>query len=89
LRLVASPDGADGSLTIHQDARVYAGLLATGEKTAHDLAPGRHAWVHLARGALSLDGVALQAGDAAAVSKPGALAFEGKDAAELLLFDLA
>ena len=89
LRLVASPDGADGSLTIHQDARVLAGLLAAGQKTEHTLAAGRHAWVHVARGALVLDGTTLRAGDAAAISKPGTLALEGQDAAELLLFDLA
>jgi redox-sensitive bicupin YhaK (pirin superfamily) len=88
LRLVASPDGADGSLTIHQDARVFAGLLAAGQRTEHPLAPGRHAWVHVARGALVLDGTPLRAGDAAAISKPGNLALEGQDAAELLLFDL-
>ena len=68
LRLVASPDGRDGSVTIQQDVALYAGLLRTGEALRHALAPGRHAWVHVARGQVELGGEQLEAGDAVAVS---------------------
>jgi redox-sensitive bicupin YhaK (pirin superfamily) len=88
LRLVASPDGADGALTIHQDARVYATVLDPGRRVVHALAPGRHAWVHVARGALTLNGHALVAGDGAAVSGEAALTLTGDAAAEALLLDL-
>ncbi len=89
LRLVASPDGADGSVTIHQDARLYATLLEPGQEVAHELAPGRHAWVHVARGKASLNGQALAAGDGAAVSAEERLVLRGDGRAEVLLFDLA
>ncbi len=90
LRLVASPDGAEGSTTLHQDARVYATLLAPGERAEHALAAGRHAWVQVARGELALNGTALRAGDGAAVSDERALALvaAGKETAEVLVFDL-
>jgi hypothetical protein len=68
LRLVASPDGADGSLTIHQDARVYATRLGAGRTVEHKLAPGRHAWVQVTRGALTAGGQRLAHGDGAAIS---------------------
>ena len=89
LRLVASPDGADGSVMIHQDARLYATLLAPGEEVSHPLAPGRHAWVHVARGKASLNGRPLEAGDGAAVSAEERLTLRGDGQAEVLLFDLA
>ncbi len=91
LRLVASPDGAEGSTTLHQDARVYATVLAPGERAEHALAAGRHAWVQVARGELALNGTALRAGDGAAVSDERALALvaAGKETAEVLVFDLA
>ena len=89
LRLVASPDAADGSVRIHQDARLYATLLAPGEEVTHALAPGRHAWVHVARGKASLNGQPLEAGDGAAVSAEERLALRGDGHAEVLLFDLA
>jgi redox-sensitive bicupin YhaK (pirin superfamily) len=89
LRLVASSDGRDGSLTIHQAARVYAGLLAAEAETTFRLEPGRHAWVHVARGAIDLNGVRLEAGDAAAVDSPGELKLAGRTAADVLVFDLA
>jgi hypothetical protein len=89
LRLVASPDGAAGSVTIHQDARVYATLLAPGQPVAHPLAPGRHAWLHVARGSLTLNGAPLAAGDGAAVSGESTLTLVGEQHAEALLFDLA
>lgn len=90
LRLVASPDGAEGSTTIHRDVRVYASLLGAGEAVTHRLAPGRHAWVQVARGEVTLNGTPLRAGDGAAVSGEAAvtLAGAGPAVAELLLFDL-
>jgi quercetin 2,3-dioxygenase len=88
LRLVASRDGAEGSVTIHQDARVYATLLAPGQAVVHPLAPGRHAWVHVARGTLTLNGQHLGPGDGAAVSRETALTLVGDKDAEALVFDL-
>jgi redox-sensitive bicupin YhaK (pirin superfamily) len=90
LRLVASPDAADGSLAIHQDARVYASVLGKGEAVRHALAPGRHAWVQVARGEATVNGKALSAGDGAAISDEREVAIEGRGGGgELLLFDLA
>jgi quercetin 2,3-dioxygenase len=89
LRLVAAPDGRDGSVTVNQDVRLYAGLFDGGETARHELSPGRHAWVHVARGSVALDGTRLQAGDAAAVSAAGPLELTGGQGAEVLLFDLA
>jgi redox-sensitive bicupin YhaK (pirin superfamily) len=91
LRLVASPDGADGSVTIHQDARIHATVLARGAGVEHALAPGRHAWVHVARGAAEVNGTPLAAGDAAALTNEPAprLRGGGDGDAELLVFDLA
>jgi len=88
LRLVASPDGAEGSVTIHQDARVYATVLGPDQHVVHSLAPGRHAWVHAARGSLTLNGQRLTAGDGAAASKESVLTLVGEHDAEALLFDL-
>ncbi|SRR5713101_2141908 len=88
LRLVASPDGADGSVTIHQDARVYATRLAPGVEVVHRLAPGRHAWVQITRGALSLSGQRLAHGDGAAASDESTLKLVGDKDAEALVFDL-
>ena len=89
LRLVASRDGRDGSVTVHQDARVFAALLAPGEEIVYALAPGRHAWVQVVRGALTLGGTALAAGDGVAVSDETRLALAARAPSELLLFDLA
>lgn len=89
LRLVASPDGRDGSVTVHADALLYAGLFAGGQQSSHAVAPGRHAWVHIARGRARVNGQELNAGDAAALSDEGAVAVEGVDDAEVLVFDLA
>ena len=88
LRLVASPEGGEGSVTIHQDARVYATVLGPGQQVVHSLAPGRHAWVHVARGALTLNGQHLTAGDGAAASKESSLTLIGEQDAEALLCDL-
>ena len=88
-RVVASPDGRDGSLTIHADAVVYAGLFDGGESAQLPLRHGRHAWVHVARGAVRVNGRELKAGDGAALSDEGAVRVEGVDGGEVLVFDLA
>ncbi|MBI4255045.1 MAG: pirin family protein [Candidatus Rokubacteria bacterium] len=89
LRLVAARDGADGAVTLHADARVYAALLEPGREVVHALAGGRHAWVQVARGAARVNGGALGAGDGAAVSDEPAVVLAGREPAEVLLFDLA
>ena len=89
LRLVASPDGADGSVTIHQDARVYAGLFDGAERASHALAPGRKAYLHLARGKLTVNGAPLEAGDAAKLDGVAEIVLQQGAGAEVLLFDLA
>ena len=88
LRLVASPDGADGSVTIHQDARVYAGLFDGAERATHALAPGRKAYLHLARGKLTVNGATLEAGDAAKLDGVAEIVLQQGTGAEALLFDL-
>jgi redox-sensitive bicupin YhaK (pirin superfamily) len=88
LRLVASPDGRDGSVTIHQDAFVYASLLGQGDAVTHRLAPGRKAYVHVARGTLEVNGVRLAGGDGLKVSDEDAIALTNARKAEVLLFDL-
>jgi redox-sensitive bicupin YhaK (pirin superfamily) len=88
LRLVASPDGRDGSLTIHQDAEVFRSSLEEGQQVAHSLRSGRHAWLQILRGAVQLNGVALAAGDGAAVSDEAGLAITAAGPAEVMLFDL-
>jgi redox-sensitive bicupin YhaK (pirin superfamily) len=87
LRLIASPDGAEGSVTIHQDVRLYAALLDGEERLHHALAPGRRAYVHMARGEARVNGELLQAGDALKTADPGVVIERGA-AAEVLLFDL-
>ncbi|MET0283297.1 MAG: pirin family protein [Polyangiales bacterium] len=86
LRVVASPDGREGSVTIHADATVYAGLFEHGEQAEHR--PEGHAWVHVARGTVSVNGKTLSAGDGAAIEDEN-VRIEGIDAAEVLVFDLA
>jgi redox-sensitive bicupin YhaK (pirin superfamily) len=88
LRLVASPDGAEDSLTIHQDARVYATVLAPGQAVVHSLARGRHAWVQVTRGTLMVGGEPLAQGDGAAISDEPTVSIVGETDAEALLFDL-
>jgi redox-sensitive bicupin YhaK (pirin superfamily) len=89
LRLVASRDAREGSVRLHQDVALYAGLLAAGDKASLALAPGRHAWVQVVRGALDIDGTALEAGDGAAISNTPRLDLVARNASELLVFDLA
>jgi len=88
LRLIISPDGADGSLSVHQDVRVYAGLFDGNERQSLALGPGRFAYVHVARGSVEVNDERLDAGDGARLRDPGAVRLAGGRAAELLLFDL-
>jgi redox-sensitive bicupin YhaK (pirin superfamily) len=89
LRLIASPDGRDGSLTIHADASISAGLFDRDERAERALDPARLAYVHVARGALRVNGIELSAGDAAKLDGESRLVLEHGRAAEVLLFDLA
>ena len=89
LRPLASADGREGSVTVHQDVTLYSALLGAGESVRHALAPGRHAWVQVARGAVSVNGETVRAGDGVALSDERSLALEASEDAELLLFDLA
>lgn len=89
LRLVASPGAADGSLTIHQDARVFLSTLRAGDSVTHELSPGRHAWLQVLRGRVSLNGTALDTSDGAAISDERSLTILADQSAEFMLFDLA
>ena len=89
LRLIAGPDGKDGSVTINQDARLYATLLSPGQQVVHDLAKGRYAWLQVAKGEVELNGKLLSQGDGAAVSDEQKLSIKSTKEAEVLLFDLA
>lgn len=89
LRLVASPDGADGSVTLHADARMYAGLFDGGEAAQLPLATGRKAYVHLVRGELSVNGTVIKGGDAAKLEGEAAVKLQAGRDAEVLVFDLA
>ncbi len=88
-RLVASRDGRDGSVTIHQDADVYAATLGGGRSLRHELSPGRHAWLQVASGNVVVNGRELEAGDGAAASDERFLEIDARDASEVVLFDLA
>jgi hypothetical protein len=89
LCLVASADGREGSVTIHQDAALYAALLAPGQQASLSLGPSRHAWVQIARGSASVNGQLLETSDGAALSGETAVSLVGRDACEALVFDLA
>ena len=89
LCLIASADGREDSVIVHQDASVYATVLGAGEKVVHELAANRHAWIQVARGVVTLNGERLEQGDGAAVSREAKLELAGLEAAEVLLFDLA
>jgi len=88
LRLIISPDGADGSLSVYQDVRVYAGLFDGDERQALQLPQGRYAYVHVATGSIEVNGERLGEGDGARLRNPGAIYLSGGRAAEVLLFDL-
>ena len=89
LRLIVSPDRAEGSLLIHQDARIYAGLFTGGEQAEFEPALGRRVYLHVARGELTVNGAALGAGDALRITDGAAVRLSGGRDAEVLLFDLA
>jgi redox-sensitive bicupin YhaK (pirin superfamily) len=89
LRLVAAPDARDGALTIHTDALVYAGLFDKGESAELALSKGRHAWVHVARGEVKVNGNLVKDGDGVALSDEAKVAIEGVAGGEVLVFDLA
>ena len=91
LRLVASPDGADGSLTVNQDARVYLATVGAGDSVIHELSPGRHAWLQVVRGRLQANSLPLDTSDGLAVSDEPRLEIANANTApaELMLFDLA
>jgi len=89
LRLVASPDGDEGSVTVHQDVRLYASILQPGAQVTKSFDPDRHVWVQVVKGRVSLNGETLEPGDGAAVERPETLVFKGLETAEILVFDLA
>jgi len=89
LRLIASPGGGEGSVTVRQDASVYSAILAAGDEVVHELRPGRSAWVQVVKGSLRVNGTELNAGDGAAVSGEERLTIQPSEPSELLLFDLA
>ncbi|MEZ6187199.1 MAG: pirin family protein [Planctomycetota bacterium] len=89
LRLVASRDGREGSLIVHQDASVYASLLEAGQDVEHALEPGRFAWVQVASGEVELNGHRLRAGDGASLTGETDLRLSGVEDAQVLVFDLA
>ncbi len=88
LRVIASADGRESSVTIHQDATVYAALLDGAEAARHELEPGRRAYAHVARGRLHVNGIALAAGDAARITDAPTVSLDHGKSAEILLFDL-
>jgi hypothetical protein len=88
LQLVAARDGREGSVTVHQDVELYAGVLKAGDRISHSLKPQRHAWVQVARGAITLNGVPLDTSDGAAISEETDVVIEATKDAEILLFDL-
>lgn len=89
LRLIASPDGRDGSPVIQQDASVYISHLAAGQSVELPLAEGRYGWVQVARGGVTVNGVELKTGDGAAATAESKLAIEAGEESDILLFDLA
>jgi redox-sensitive bicupin YhaK (pirin superfamily) len=89
LRLVASRDGRDGSVTIHQDVKVYDALLGVDEELSYQLDGGRHAWAQVIKGTVTVNGTALRAGDGAAISEENSLNIKASEDAEILLFELS
>ena len=88
LRLIASPDRAEGSVLIHQDARIYAGLFDGAETAAFTVQPGRRVYLHVARGSVLANGSVLNAGDALKLTAAGELRIEQGAGAEVIVFDL-
>lgn len=88
LRLVASPDGADGSVRVRQDVRLFASIVEGASRLTHTVARGRKAWLQVVKGVVELDGRALEAGDGVAVDGEETLTLSSKDRGEILLFDM-
>ncbi len=88
-RLLASCDGSEGSVTVHQDVKLYNALLAPGDEVSHQLGSDRHAWLHVVKGAVGFNGTPLRAGDGAAISEENSVNIRAEEASEVLLFDLA
>lgn len=88
LRLIVDPEGGDGAVSIHQDVQIFAGILAPNHYLKHAIAPDRRAWIQVARGALTLNGNALQAGDGAAIQAEAQIELRASEEAEILLLDL-
>ncbi len=89
LRVIASRDAQDGSVSINQDAKLYVSLLKPGDEVSHEFGDGRHGWLQVARGTVELNGKKLAQGDGAAISDEKKLSIKGSENAEVLLFDLA
>ena len=89
LRLVASPSAAEGSLTIHQDARIYLAKITNGHQVDYQIAHSRHAWMQVLRGSIAVNGLEMQTSDGAAISDEVALVVRATNDAEIMLFDLA
>ncbi|MDF7801724.1 pirin family protein [Pontiellaceae bacterium B1224] len=89
LRLVASPDGADGSVRIHQNAKIYASIIEPGKQVLKEATPERHVWVQVVNGKLTLNGQQLETGDGASQENAGELTFQALEKSELLIFELA
>ena len=89
LHLIASKTGRDGSIAIHQDVELHLAKLGAGDRANHALAPGRHAWVHVAEGEAEVNGQVLHAGDAAALDNEPAVTLSARGQTQVLLFDLA
>jgi quercetin 2,3-dioxygenase len=92
LALIAGPDGSDAAVKIHQDAKLYASVLDGSDRVAHELSPGRRAYVHVVRGEIAVNGIDLAGGDAAMLENESKMTLDHGDkprvAAEVLLFDL-
>lgn len=89
LRLIAAKDGRDGAVTIHQDVNLYSAILQPQDRIAYQLQPNRYAWLQVARGAVTLNGHSLNAGDGVAIAAAELLEISSDRDAEILLFDLA
>lgn len=88
LKLVVSPNGEDCSVSIHQDAKIFASLLDAGQQVSYDLTAQRYGWVQVTKGSVEVNGVLLSAGDGAAIANEKAVQFEAKESSEFLFFDL-
>jgi quercetin 2,3-dioxygenase len=89
LRLIASREGRDGSVIVHQDVKVFSALLASGDEVSYQLDGDRRAWIQVIKGRITVGGMRLGTGDGAAISAENSLTINADDAAEILLFDLA